>query len=108
MAHLLKEVKMNSRLNFKAFKEEALKNAKVKEEYESLRPEFELLIEFINARKAAKISQDDLAKKLNVQQPCIARFENGGYATTSVSKLAKVANALGYELKISLQRKDSV
>jgi len=99
---------MNKRTSFKTFKEEILKNTKIKEEYEKLRPEFELIIKFIKARKSSNISQEDLAKKLKMQQPSIARMENGGYATTSVSKLAKVANALGYSLKISLhQRKHS-
>lgn len=96
---------MNKRPGFKTFKEEALKNAKVRAEYEALRPEFELMMEFINARKSSNISQEDLAKKLKVQQPSIARMESGGYAKTSVAKLAKVANALGYSLKISLQHK---
>jgi ribosome-binding protein aMBF1 (putative translation factor) len=99
---------MDKRLNLKDFKKEALKNARVREEYESLRPEFELLMEFINARKAAKFSQEDLAKKLNVQQPCIARLENGGYSKTSVAKLTKIANALNCVLTISLQLKDSL
>jgi DNA-binding XRE family transcriptional regulator len=97
---------MDKRLNLKDFKKEALKNAQVREEYESLRPEFELLMAFINARKTAKYSQEDLAKKLNVQQPCIARLETGGYSTTSVAKLAKIAHALGYSLKISLLLRD--
>ena len=45
---------MNKRPDFKSFKEEILKNAKVREEYEALRPEFELMMEFINARKSAR------------------------------------------------------
>jgi predicted transcriptional regulator len=96
---------MNKRPDFRSFKEEVLKNAKVREEYEALRPEFELMMEFIKARKATKLSQTALAKKLKLQQPSIARLENGGYATTSLSKLAKVANVLGYSLKVSLQAK---
>ena len=55
---------MNKRPDFKSFKEEILKNAKVREEYEALRPEFELMMEFIKARKSAKLSQAALAKKL--------------------------------------------
>lgn len=96
---------MNKQLDFKIFKEEVLKNAKVRAAYEALRPEFELMMAFIKARKAAKISQKDLAKKLKLQQPSIARLESGGYAKTSISKLSKVANILGYSLKISLQAK---
>jgi len=96
---------MNKRPSFKSFKEDLLKKAKVKKEYEALRPEFELLLEFIKARKEAKLSQEALAKKLNLTQPSIARLESGGYAKTSISKLSKVANALGYSLKVSLRAK---
>ena len=96
---------MAKRPSFKDFKEEALKNAKVKKEYEALRPEFELMLEFIKARKLAKLSQEALAKKLKLTQPSIARLESGGYTKTSISKLAKVANALGCSLKVSLQAK---
>jgi len=96
---------MDKRPSFKDFKEEALKNATVKKEYEALRPEFELLLEFIKARKAAKLSQEALAKKLKLTQPSIARLESGGYTKSSISKLSKVANVLGYSLKISLRAK---
>jgi len=96
---------MNKRPDFKSFKDEALKNAKVRAEYEALRPEFELMMKFIRARKAAKLSQNALAKKLKLQQPAIARLENGGYAKTSISKLSKVASILGFSLKISLHEK---
>ena len=96
---------MDKRPDFKAFKEKALKNAKVKAEYEALRPEFELVLALIKARKAAKISQESLAKKLNIKQPSIARLEKGGYATTSISNLSKYANALGCSIKISIQAK---
>ena len=63
---------MSKRLDLKSFKERALKNVRVREEYEALRPEFELMMEFIKARKAKKLTQKDLAKKLNVQQSAIA------------------------------------
>jgi len=96
---------MTKRPDFKSFKEEAFKNAKVRKEYEALRSEFELILEFIKARKLAKLSQAALAKKLKVTQPSIARLESGGYATTSISKLSKVANALGCSLQVSLQAK---
>lgn len=96
---------MTKRPDFKSFKEEVLKNEKVKIEYEALRPEFELMMEFIKARKAAKLSQAALAKKLKLQQPTIARLENGGYLKTSVANLTRVANTMGYSLKVMLRPK---
>ena len=96
---------MNKRPDYKTFREKALKNPKVRAEYEALRPEFELVIALIKARKAAKISQVGLAKRLKVKQPSIARLESGGYAKTSISNLSKYANALGCSITISVQAK---
>ena len=93
---------MKKRPNFETFKNKALRSQKFKAEYESLRPEFELASEFIKARKKAKLSQVQLAKKLHLQQPAIARLEHGGYSKTSVNKLSSYAEAIGYSLKISL------
>lgn len=93
------------RPDFKAFKEEALKNAKVKAEYEALRPEFELIMNFIKARKAKKLSQAALAKKLKVQQSSIARLESGGYAKASIARLSRYAHMMGYSLNVSLRAK---
>lgn len=93
------------RPTFKEFKEEEMKDPAFRDAYEALRPEFELIKKFVKARHKADLSQVDLARKLKLQQPAIARLERGGYASTSVNKLARVANALGYDLKISLQAK---
>jgi predicted transcriptional regulator len=93
---------MNKRTSFESFKKKALKDQEVQVAYDLLSTEFMLLEKFIKARKKAKISQLELADKLNLQQPSIARLEKGGYATTSVTKLAKIADTLGYSIKISL------
>jgi transcriptional regulator with XRE-family HTH domain len=80
----------------------AMKDKEFREGYELLAPEYEIINTFIKARKKARYSQLELAEKLNLQQPAIARLERGGYTTTTVGKLAKVADALGYRIKISL------
>jgi len=98
---------MNKRPSFKEFKENALQNAEFKAEYEALSSEFELIRQFIKARQKAHMSQSDLAKKLKLQQPAIARLEGGGYAKTSIAKLSQIADGLGYSLKISLHAKKS-
>lgn len=96
---------MSKRPSFDAFKKRVLQDAEALEAYNLLDPEFALLKQFINARKKARFSQEELAQKLEVQQPAIARLERGGYTSTSVAKLAQVADALGYSLKISLSPK---
>jgi ribosome-binding protein aMBF1 (putative translation factor) len=96
---------MAKRPTFEEFEKRILQDEETRVMVEALRPEFELMIAFIKARKKAKMSQKELAKKLKTKQPTIARFENGAYSKSSVTKLRQVADALGYNLKISLQAK---
>lgn len=96
---------MSKRPTFEEYKKRAMQNEKFRTEYELLKPEFEILKKFIKARKKASFSQLELAEKLKLQQPAIARLEKGGYTTTSVSKLSRIADALGYSMKISLAPK---
>lgn len=96
---------MTKRPSFKSFKDEALKDEEFNEKYEAMGPEFELLEQFIKARKKAHLSQQELAQRLKVQQPSVARLEKGGYSSTSIATLSRVADAMGYSLKISLQAK---
>lgn len=99
---------MNKRPTLADFKKKAMQNEEFRKQYELLAPEFEIINTFIKARKKARCSQLELAEKLDLQQPAIARLERGGYSTTSVGKLARVADALGYSIKISLRPKKPV
>jgi len=96
---------MEKLVDYKTFKEESLKNPKVRAEYEALRPEFDLLITFIKARRKAKLSQAALAKELKMKQSAVARFESGGYARTSYLNLSRVANKMGYDLEMKLVKR---
>lgn len=96
---------MPKKISFKEFKKTALKDKKFAAEYEKLGPEFELISEFIKARKKSSYSQQELAEKLKLQQPAVARLEKGGYTSTSIANLTKIADALGYTLKLHLEPK---
>lgn len=50
------------RPDFKTFKKKALQDAEFKKEYEALKPEFDLIRKFIQARLRSEISQVDLKK----------------------------------------------
>ncbi len=95
----------NKRPTFEEFMEIQMQDPEFKISYEALKPEFDLMRDFILARKKARCSQLELAERLDLQQPAIARLEGGGYVNTSVKKLVQVADALGYSMKISLSPK---
>jgi DNA-binding XRE family transcriptional regulator len=96
---------MIKRPAFETFKKTAMQDEAFKTEYKLLQSEFELIQKFIKARKKARYSQLELAQRLKLQQPAIARLEKGGYTTTSVAQLSRIADALGYSIKISLAPK---
>lgn len=55
-------------------------------------------------RKAAQISQKDLAKLVGTSQSAIARLENADYSGRTYQMLERIALALGYELTIEARK----
>jgi len=62
-------------MNFRQHKERLLKNPKVRKEYEKLGPEFQLAQSLIRARLKRGWTQAELARRVGMQQPNIARLE---------------------------------
>ena len=81
----------------------ALARIDVKAEYERLKPEFEFLDQVLSARKAAGLTQADIARRIGTTQSAIARLESGsGKHLPSLSTLHKYANAVGCRVEIKL------
>ena len=78
------------------------KDPKYREEYDKLRPEFEIARLLIKARTQAGLTQAQLAEKLQTTQSAVARFESGK-TNPSTSTLKKIAQATGTQLKISFE-----
>ena len=89
-------------MNFRQHKQQLLKNTKVRKEYERLEPEFQLAQSLIKARLKKGWSQAELARRVGMQQPNIARLEGGNYDRVSLPTLKKVARALGTKIEIKL------
>jgi DNA-binding XRE family transcriptional regulator len=87
---------------FVQFKKEALKNKKIKEEYDKLEPEFELAKMLIEKRIKKGMTQKELAEKIGTKQAAISRLESGNY-NPSFLFLRKIAIALGSRLDITLK-----
>lgn len=74
----------------------------VKEEYDALGPQYEIIRAEIESRKATGMTQKDLAERMGTAQANISRFESGNYNPT-LAFLQKMAQSLGKTLKISME-----
>lgn len=92
---------MNRHLDFNDYKKQALKNAKLRAEYNKLQPEFELINALIEVRKKKGVTQTQLARKIGTKQSVISRLEIGR-ANPTLGFLKKLAHALNSTLEIKL------
>ncbi|MBR2215435.1 MAG: helix-turn-helix transcriptional regulator [Selenomonadaceae bacterium] len=77
------------------YKASQLQNPKVKEEYDALEWEYNL----ISARQKAGMSQQELSAATGITQADISKIENGK-GNPSVNTLHRLANALHRHLRI--------
>ena len=56
------------RPTFEEFKEKALKRSEVKKEYDKLEVEFDLKLKLIKIRKAANLTQEEMANRMNTSK----------------------------------------
>lgn len=93
------KMKMNS---FKKFKDDMLANPEIKEEYEALEPEFNIIQAMIDARKEQNLTQKELSKRTGITQADISRIENGT-RNPSLEMLKRLAKGMGMRLKLELE-----
>ena len=86
---------------FEEIKARLLANPKVKAEYESLAPEFEISAELVRARVRAGLSQAELATRMGTSQSTIARLESG-QTLPSTKTLLRYAQATGSKFQVRL------
>ncbi|KWF17298.1 helix-turn-helix domain-containing protein [Burkholderia pseudomultivorans] len=90
---------------YKALRERALADPKVHAEYQRLnREEFALLDAMLAARRAAGLSQADVAERMGTKAPAVTRLERSlatGQHSPSVETLRKYAAACGKKLVIT-------
>ena len=82
-----------------------LSDPEVRAEYERLeREEFFWLDIVLNARRAAGLTQAQVAERMGTQAPAVARLERAlstGKPSPSLATLRKYVNACGKELEVS-------
>jgi len=92
-------------MNHDELKKKALEVNAVRDEYDSLEPEFTLLREILKARQKKGLSQAEVAKRMGTKSPAVTRFESSltsGKHSPSISTVKKYAKALDCRLEIRL------
>ena len=88
-------------VDFKSIKAELMQDEQFREEYEKLRPRYEIISRIIEVRKEQNMTQEQLACKIGTQKSNISRLESGNY-NPSLDFLIKVASGLGKNLTVEL------
>lgn len=92
-------------MDWKKYKKELLKNPKVRDEYEKLKPEFNLASSIIETRLKKKMTQEEVASKAGIPQSTVARIEGLTHGIPKLSTLQKIANALDARLVVKIESK---
>jgi transcriptional regulator with XRE-family HTH domain len=90
----------------KFISEQILADPVFEELYKKAKLEEKIALDLIQLRKEAKLSQADLAEKLNTKQSAISRIENAESSIT-LANLIKYADALGVEVDVIFKKKDN-
>lgn len=78
---------------------EQMNDAEFKKEYDALEAEFSVIRAMLDARKAAGLTQKDLADRTGIAQADISKLENGN-ANPSLRTLKRLAEGMGMQLKV--------
>lgn len=89
--------------SYKADLVKDLKNKEFREVYNKERIKLEIADEVIKLRKSEKITQKELAKKINTTQAVISRIENG-QVFPSTNIIQRICNEFNVHAKIQFCR----
>lgn len=85
--------------NYDELRSKLLSDPAVKEEYESLRPEYDIISAMIEARKRNNLTQKELSERTGISQADISRLENGT-RNPSLNLLKRIAAGMDSYVKI--------
>lgn len=81
------------------YKIRALSNPEVKQEYDALQPEYDIIQAMIDARLSQNITQKELSERTGITQADISRIERGT-RNPSLAMMKRIAEGLGMQLKL--------
>lgn len=95
---------MADRRTFEQFRDKALANAKVKAAYDGQAAAFAMKRRMIALRKAAGLTQEQMAELLGTKKSNISRLESiGSEASPRLATVEEYARVLGYSVKVEFE-----
>ena len=85
--------------DFREHLNKQLRNLELKEEWDKLETEYNMMQAMIDARKKCNITQKELAEKTGITQADISRIETGN-GNPTLSVLKRIAEGMDMILKI--------
>ena len=86
--------------------DEMMQSPRYREAYEASEPVYHLAGALIGARASAKMTQEEVAERMQTTQSAVARLE-GGRSNPSMKTLDRFAKATGTQLRISFEPIDA-
>ncbi len=89
-------------MSLSKLKNNAFQNPEVKEAYDALGAEFDLISSLITMREKSGLTQDQVAEKMGTKSPNISRLESGR-SNPSLKTLVNYAQACGFKLNLGFK-----
>ncbi len=93
--------------NYEEYRAKLMNDPEFKKEYDSLKPEYDIIKAMTLARAEQNLTQKDLSKLTGITQADISRIENGT-RNPSLEMLKRLAKGLGMELRIEFVKPQKV
>ncbi len=84
------------------FKQRAFSNPEVRRDYDALENEFDMINKLLNMRRAAGLTQEELARRMETKKSNISRLERGN-TNPSWRTLKRYARACGFEITMDCE-----
>lgn len=93
--------------DFRNYLNKQLQDPEFKKEWDAMQPKFQIIRAMIEARTEQNLTQKKLAEKTGITQADICRLEKGT-ANPSLKTLQRLADGLGFTLKLEFEKKQPV
>src|SRR5947208_12303613 len=95
--------------SYQGWRDQLLADPEARRIYEEEAAKKELWLQLVEARQAAGLTQQELARRLGVSQAQVARVEKRGYDAYTLTSLRRYVSALGegFALEVQVKQRQS-